>query len=100
MSGVHIKDKKYFSIGSQYKIYDYEKDYSHILEIKGRKGNWLSITIDGILREARVYPVVNPLSEYQYYLMGIPLYFLIMRLYRITYNLGRYRNEIKKSSNE
>lgn len=63
MSGIPMKDKKYFSIGSQYKIYDYEKDFSHILEIKGRKGNWLLITIDGVLREARVYPVVNPLSE-------------------------------------
>lgn len=63
MFGVPMKDKKYFSIGSQYKIYDYEKDFSHILEIKGRKGNWLSIAIDGILSEARVYPVANPLSE-------------------------------------
>ena len=57
------KPKKVFESGFLYRIVNYKTDKHYTLEIKDRKGKWVTILLDGILKEVRVYPVTNPFSE-------------------------------------
>ena len=54
---------KHFEPGQIFRIVDYSSDKSYDMKIISRKGRWVTVLLDGVTMNVRVYPVSNPLSE-------------------------------------